>query len=125
MSKRSWRDRAKSLTADIYALYLSYRDPRVPLKAKVLTLFVIGYFVSPIDLIPDFIPVIGQLDDLIIVPAGIALVLKWIPKEVIEEYRKKAKEQPMNTKAKWIVAAVILAIYLLIIYGLLKWLVFK
>jgi uncharacterized membrane protein YkvA (DUF1232 family) len=122
MPKQSWRDKAKSLTAEIYALYSSCRDPRVPLKSKILTLFVIGYFISPIDLIPDFIPVIGQLDDLIIIPAGIALALRWVPKEVMEEYRRKAKESSMTTRAKWIVAIVILAIYSLIVYGLLKWL---
>ncbi len=125
MPKKSWRERAKSLTSDIYALYLSCRDPRVPLRAKMLAWLIIGYFISPIDLIPDFIPVIGQLDDLIIVPTGIALVLKMIPREVIEENRRKAKDQPLTTGAKWIVVALILSIYALVIYGLLKWFVFK
>jgi uncharacterized membrane protein YkvA (DUF1232 family) len=125
MSLRSWRDKAKSLTAEVYAIYLSCRDPRVPLQAKVLAWLLIGYAISPIDFIPDFIPVIGQLDDLIIIPAGVAVVLKMIPKQVMDENRQKARAQPMTTRAKWIVAAIILSIYALIICILLKWLIFQ
>ncbi|HEY3341527.1 MAG TPA: YkvA family protein, partial [Anaerolineae bacterium] len=65
-----WKQKVKRLKVEVYALYLAYRDPRVPLHARVFAACVVGYAFSPIDLIPDFIPVIGYLDDLIIVPLG-------------------------------------------------------
>jgi uncharacterized membrane protein YkvA (DUF1232 family) len=92
------------------------KDSRVPWYAKVLMALTIGYAISPIDLVPDFIPVKGKIDDLIIVPAGIALVIKMIPKSVMEEYRQKAKADPINTRTKWVVAAIIVSIWVLAIY---------
>jgi len=85
---KAWAD---DLRADTYALYLAYSDPRVPWYAKVLVAVIVAYALSPIDLIPDFIPVIGYLDDLLLVPAGIALATKLIPKEVLEEHRANAR----------------------------------
>lgn len=125
MPKESWIERAKKLKNEIYALFLCYRDPKVPWYAKALTLLIIGYAVSPIDLIPDFIPVLGQLDDLVILPIGIAIVLKMIPKSVMEEYRKKARDEPMSTRAKWVVTAIIVSIYVVVFYVVLKLLFFK
>ena len=75
---------------DVHALYLAARDPRVPWYAKALALAVAGYALSPIDLIPDFIPVIGYLDDLILVPLGIVLVVAMIPAEIMAEHRAAA-----------------------------------
>jgi uncharacterized membrane protein YkvA (DUF1232 family) len=77
---------------------------------------VIGYAVSPIDLIPDFIPVLGQIDDLIIVPAGIAVALKMIPKDVMAECRQRAVNQPMDSKTKYVVVGIIVSIYVLALY---------
>jgi uncharacterized membrane protein YkvA (DUF1232 family) len=77
---------------DTYALYLATRDPRVPWYTKALALGVVGYALSPIDLIPDFIPVIGYLDDLILVPLGLALVLRLTPGHVLAECRERAQE---------------------------------
>ena len=116
MSKESWKEKAKRLKTEVYALCLAMKDSRVPWYAKVLMALTIGYAVSPIDLIPDFIPVIGQIDDLIIVPAGIALVIKMIPKSVMEEYRQKAIAEPINSRTKWVVAAIIISIWVLVIY---------
>ena len=116
MPKGSWREKAKRLKTEVYALCLAMKDSRVPWYAKVLMALIIGYAISPIDLIPDFIPVIGQLDDLIIVPAGISLVIKMIPKNVIEEYRQKAQVEPVNTRTKWVVAGIIVSIWILAIY---------
>lgn len=89
-----WVDRLKiracRLKSEAHALFLAFRDPRTPWYARAWLALVLGYLASPIDLIPDFIPVIGHLDDLLLVPAGLALAVKMIPKEVMEECRKKA-----------------------------------
>jgi len=84
---RATADRAKH---EVRALSLACRDPRIPWHAKALAGLVVAYAVSPIDLIPDFIPVIGYLDDVILVPLGIALVLRMIPREVMAECRARA-----------------------------------
>ena len=83
---------ARRLNRDGHAIYLASRDPRVPWYAKFLAIAVAGYALSPIDLIPDFIPVVGYLDDLIIVPFGIWLVVWLIPEEIMAEYRAMANE---------------------------------
>src|SRR6187431_573811 len=84
------KDRAESIRRDIHALYLAARDPRTPWYAKALAVCVAGYALSPIDLIPDFIPVLGYLDDVVIVPLGILLVVKLIPPEVLADSRAAA-----------------------------------
>lgn len=84
---RQW---ARLAGRDVYAVYRAARDPRVPWYAKALAFWVAGYALSPIDLIPDFVPVLGYLDDLIIVPLGILIVLKLIPPEIIAEHRASA-----------------------------------
>jgi len=81
---------ARTLRRDVHAIYLAARDPRVPRVAKLFAMAVAGYALSPIDLIPDFIPVVGYLDDLIIVPLGIWLVLRLIPEVVMAECRARA-----------------------------------
>ena len=116
MSKQSWRERIRKLNLEVYALYLAFRDKRCPWYAKVWIGLVIGYAVSPIDLIPDFIPVLGQIDDLIIVPAGIAVALKMIPKDVMAECRQRAVNQPMDSKTKYVVVGIIVSIYVLALY---------
>ncbi len=83
---------ARRLIRDVHAVYLAARDPRMPWYVRVLAIAVAGYALSPIDLIPDFIPVIGYADDLVIVPLGIWLVVSLIPNEVMAEYRAKAIE---------------------------------
>ena len=84
---RQW---AQALKRDVVAVWIAARDPRVPWYVKGLALLVAAYALSPIDLIPDFIPVLGQLDDLIIVPLGILLVIKLIPAELMAEFREQA-----------------------------------
>lgn len=86
------RRRASGLRADGYALYLALRDPRVPWFAKAVLGAVALYAVSPIDLIPDFIPVLGLLDDLVIISLGIALAARLIPRDIMEEHRRTARE---------------------------------
>ena len=93
MTLEIWRQRARRLKRETYALYLAARDPRVPWYTKVLALAIVGYALSPIDLIPDFIPIIGYLDDLILIPLGIALVLRLIPSEALAECRARAQQE--------------------------------
>ena len=92
MTLEALRSRARGLKRDTYALYLAARDPRVPWYTKALALCVVGYALSPIDLIPDFIPIVGYLDDLILVPLGLALVLRLTPGHVLAEARERAQE---------------------------------
>jgi uncharacterized membrane protein YkvA (DUF1232 family) len=105
----AWRQRARLLKAETYALYLAYRDPRVPWYAKVITACVVAYALSPIDLIPDFIPVLGYLDDLALVPLGIALALRLIPPHVMAECRARARAaeaRPANRAAAVAIVAI-------------------
>jgi len=118
-----WRRRARQLKTETYALYLAYQDPRVPWYARVFIAGVVAYAFSPIDLIPDFIPVLGYLDDVVLVPLGIALALKMIPAEVMAESRVRAQERMTAGKpVNWVAAGVIAAIWLLAI-GLTLWLI--
>jgi uncharacterized membrane protein YkvA (DUF1232 family) len=117
MDTNSWKSKSNHLKSEIIALYLAYKHPRTPWYAKVLAGLIIGYALSPIDLIPDFIPVVGYLDDLIIVPLGIALLIKIIPRDILEESRAKAQSDILNKKPKnWVAAIIIVLIWLLAIY---------
>jgi uncharacterized membrane protein YkvA (DUF1232 family) len=107
---------AKNLKRQTFVLYFAYKDDRVPWYAKVFTACVVAYAFSPIDLIPDFIPIIGYLDDVIIVPLGIILALKMIPKDVIVDCEVKAENLIKNGKPKnWIAGSVIISIWSIII----------
>jgi uncharacterized membrane protein YkvA (DUF1232 family) len=86
----SWRGRIRALEADTYALYLASRDPRVPWPAKLVAALTVAYALSPIDLIPDFIPVIGYLDDLVLIPLGLALAIRLVPPFLLAEHRAEA-----------------------------------
>ena len=103
---------ARNLKRDVVALWLAARDPRVPWYAKLLAGAVAAYALSPIDLIPDFVPVLGYLDDLLIVPAGIWLAMQLIPGDVLTDLRKKAEarsERPTSVAAAVIVALIWIA----------------
>lgn len=119
----TWRARAAQLKREVYALYLAYRDQRTPWYAKVVALCVAGYAFSPIDLIPDPIPVLGYLDDLVLLPLGVLLALRLIPREVMADCRQKAqvdleRPQPIG----WVAAAMIVALWLLAAIGVGVWL---
>jgi uncharacterized membrane protein YkvA (DUF1232 family) len=114
-----WKARAKQLKREVYALYLAYKDPRTPWYARVLAALVVAYAFSPIDLIPDPIPVLGYLDDLVLIPLGAYLAVKLIPKQVMEESRVKAVEvmaqgKPVNKAA----AVVIVLIWIAVAVGI-------
>jgi uncharacterized membrane protein YkvA (DUF1232 family) len=123
----SWKRRARSVRRDIRALYLARRDPRIPRYARLLAVAIVAYALSPIDLIPDFIPVLGYLDDLMLVPLGVVLLVKLIPPGVLDEYRIKAGESDFviaknRAAAIFIVAlwvcGIVLAVYFLYRHGL-------
>ena len=111
-----WKRWAGRLKSETYALYLAYRDPRMPLHAKLFVALVVGYAFSPIDLIPDSIPVLGYLDDLIIVPLGVALAVRMIPEDVLSESRQKAREMVKkgDTPVSRGAAAVIVVLWLVL-----------
>jgi len=117
-----WKQRARELKIEVRALYLAYRDPRVPWYAKVVAACVVGYALSPIDLIPDPIPVLGYLDDLVIVPLGVLLARRLIPEEVLAECREKARGL-QGKPANWWAAGVIIAIWILLAAAITVWLV--
>jgi len=111
----TWKVKAQALKLETYAVYVACRDPRVPWYGRVLAACVVGYAFSPIDLIPDFVPVLGYLDDLILIPLGIALVLKTIPPAVMTESREKARASIGQGKPRnWMAAAVIVAVWILL-----------
>ena len=111
----SWKQRARELKTETYAIYLAYKDPRTPWYARLFAACVVGYAFSPIDLIPDPIPVLGYLDDLVLVPLGIAIALKMIPSPVMSECRDEAQAaMSQGRSTNWVVAAVIIAIWLLL-----------
>ncbi|AEF83683.1 conserved hypothetical protein [Treponema primitia ZAS-2] len=115
------KEKTKQLKYNLSALYLAYKRKDVPMYAKVIPLITIGYALSPIDLIPDFIPVLGYLDDLIILPALITLSIKCIPKPIFLECKEKAKGLWDNGKPiKWYYAIPIVAVWLLIIAVIIK-----
>ena len=117
---------ARRLEAEVYALYLAYRDPRVPLYARVFAAIVVGYAFSPIDLIPDPIPVLGYLDDLVLVPLGVALAIRMIPAPVLAECRARAREvmasgKPVNKVAAAVVVAIWVALAVLAVSLVTRW----
>ena len=109
----TWKRRARQLKTETYALWLAYKDPRVRWYARLFAACVVGYAFSPIDLIPDPIPVLGYLDDLVLIPLGVALALRMIPPAVMVECREKAQAAMSQGKPRnWVAAAVIIAIWL-------------
>jgi uncharacterized membrane protein YkvA (DUF1232 family) len=103
---------ARVIVRDVHALYLASRDRRVPWYAKAMAAVVAGYALSPIDLIPDFIPVLGYLDDVILLPVGVLLVIRLIPPEVMAEHRNLAEaahERPVSRGAAVVIACIWIA----------------
>lgn len=117
-----WKQHARRLKIETYALYLAYRDPRVPWYARIFAAGVVGYAFSPIDLIPDFIPVLGYVDDVILVPLGITLALRMIPPDVLQECRERAQEVMTQGKPiSWGAGIVIGLLWLLLAALAIRW----
>ncbi|HEU4620767.1 MAG TPA: DUF1232 domain-containing protein [Burkholderiaceae bacterium] len=128
MTRRSsLRSRVAGLKTEVLALYFAARDPRTPRLARWWIVLVVAYALSPIDLIPDFIPVLGLLDDLVLVPIGIAIALKLVPPQVLAESRVRARERVGTVKhagrvAAFVIAALWLAVVFAVVYWLWTWL---
>ncbi len=119
---QQWKTKTKLIKQEIYTLYIAYGKKGVPWYAKAFGALVVAYAFSPIDLIPDFIPVLGYLDDLILLPLGISLAIKMLPKEVLLEARAEAAQRletghPQN----WIAGGIIILLWLAVI----GWVVFR
>lgn len=121
MNFKKLKNRAKIIKKDIGLICAAYRHPRTPWYAKLMIILVVAYAFSPIDLIPDFIPFLGYLDDLIIVPLGISLSLKMIPKDVIEECKQKTQQDANEMKKRGRYAGIIIVFFWIwIIYIILR-----
>lgn len=121
---KRWIGRARNLKTELYVLYLAYRDPRVPWYGKFFAALVVAYAFSPVDLIPDFIPVLGYLDDAVLVPLGISLAMQLIPPQVLAECREQAHRvfQALPGRVeKVIILAVWLVIVVTLVYFLSKY----
>lgn len=115
------KERGKQLKKDIPAVFLALKKKETPWLAKVLAILTVGYALSPIDLIPDFIPVLGYLDDVIILPVMIALTIKLVPKDVIEQCRVEAEGLWSEGKPKkWYYALPILLVWVIIVVLIIK-----
>ncbi|MBI9102485.1 MAG: DUF1232 domain-containing protein [Spirochaetales bacterium] len=113
------KEKANFLKKEITTLYYAYKNPGTGPLPRIIIILTLGYALSPIDLIPDFIPVLGYLDDLIILPALIALSIKLIPQGIIEESRKRAEEEPIQFKKNWVAAIIFILIWILIVTGII------
>jgi uncharacterized membrane protein YkvA (DUF1232 family) len=106
----AWKRRARALRTETKALYLASRDPRVPRRVRVLALGIVAYALSPIDLIPDFVPILGYLDDLVVLPLGICLLIRLIPHDVMDECRERAASEPLSFESAGKRAAVVMVL---------------
>lgn len=119
------KERAKKLKRDIPTLFLSLKDAETPFPAKIFALITVVYALSPIDLIPDFIPFLGYLDDIILLPALISLTIKLIPKEIWQKNKALSADIWKNGKpVKWYYAIPVLIIWLFIIFIVIKIIIF-
>ncbi|WP_035172360.1 YkvA family protein [Caldanaerobius polysaccharolyticus] len=118
-SFNQFKAKARSLRKDIKALYLAYKRPDVPWYAKLFAIFVVSYALSPVDLIPDFVPILGYLDDLVLIPLGITLAIKMIPSNVMQECRLQAEDAFINGKPKSWVSGIVIVLIWVVVIGLI------
>ena len=109
------KQKAKLLKNEITALYYAFKNPRLCIFPKILIAITIGYALSPVDLIPDFIPVLGYIDDLIILPALLALSIRLIPEKIMIESRKIAAENPVKLKKNWVIGTFFIIIWIFLV----------
>lgn len=106
------RDWARRITRDVAALHIAVRDPRTPWPAKAVALAVVAYALSPIDLIPDFIPVLGYLDEVLVLPLGVLFAVRLIPAALMADFREAAGQR-QHLPRQWAGAAIVVALWLL------------
>jgi uncharacterized membrane protein YkvA (DUF1232 family) len=119
------RSRARALKNEALAVYLAAKDPRTPWYAKALIFFVVAHTFSPIDLIPDFIPVLGYLDDLIITPGGLWLAVRMIPPEVLAEARVDAAGSGLDGRVGYVGMGIIILVWIAILAGVIRLIFFS
>ena len=113
-------EKAAKMLVDVYALFLALGDKRVPWYAKTLAAITVGYAFSPIDLIPDFIPVLGQLDDLLLIPVGVYVTMKLIPEDTTNDLRAKAQSMMDGNKpTSWIAGGIVVTIWILALVAII------
>lgn len=110
LAKQGWTERARRLRVELYALYLAARHPQTPWYAKLVVAGFVAYAVTPVDLVPDAIPILGIVDDLIFVPLAIAAAVRFVPAPVLAECRQRADERMIASRASW---TLILAVWVL------------
>jgi uncharacterized membrane protein YkvA (DUF1232 family) len=120
---QTFKKRMKKMKEDIYIIAEAYKHPETPFYIKLFAIIVVAYAFSPIDLIPDFIPILGYLDDLILVPLGIAILLKLIPDQVIQDSREKIAASGKVKRKNWIAGAVIILLWALVMYWIVELLI--
>ncbi len=126
----TWKSRAHQLKTEVYALYLAYKDPRTPWYGRLFAALVVAYAFSPIDLIPDPIPVLGYLDDLVLIPLGVYLALRMIPAEVMADSRQQARVvmaqgKPVNKVAAAVIVLIWIGLAVLVGLFFYRWLIRK
>lgn len=118
------KKRAKQLKTDIPAIFLSLRDVQTPTAAKIMAAITVAYALSPVDLVPDFIPILGYLDDVILLPVLVALTIKLIPHEVMDRCREDAQDLWKDGKPKkWYFSIPIVLIWLVLLFAIIKWII--
>ena len=112
----SWKKHAKQIKQEVFALWIAYRKPGVPWYAKAFCALVVAYAFSPIDLIPDFIPVLGYLDDLVLIPLGVALAIKMIPADILSTAREEALQRMTEGKKdNWVIGGLIVLLWVAVV----------
>ncbi|MCT9852224.1 DUF1232 domain-containing protein [Priestia megaterium] len=114
------KEQAKKLKQEIFVLVEANKHPKVPFYVKLLSILIIAYAFSPVDLIPDFVPVLGYLDDIILIPFAIKFVLKLIPKDVLDECREKVRESENVKKKNWTAGIIIILLWIAVLYWIFK-----
>jgi uncharacterized membrane protein YkvA (DUF1232 family) len=114
LAKSSWAGRARRLRVELYALYLAARHPQTPWYAKLVVAGFVAYAVTPVDLVPDAIPIIGIIDDLIFVPLAIAAAVRFVPAPVLEECRARAQERVALQSSSWMLIVGVWAVFALL-----------
>jgi len=112
--------KSKMVKAQLLTVYYAYKNPEIKLLPKIIIGIAVAYALSPIDIIPDFIPVLGYLDDLIIIPALLGLAIKMIPKEIMDESRKRAENESLKLKNNWTFGVIFILIWIFIIFTIIN-----